>query len=607
MTGGIQLEGLTLKGTGVPDAHVSFGAGLNVIVGASNTGKTFIAQCIDFMFGSSRTPKPIPQVEPYETVELSLRLAGRAAVLTRSLRGGDFWLTEPGEPTRLLAAKHQSGNEDTASHVLLAASGLAGKKVRQNQQGKTRDLSFRDVSRLVLVDETSVIAERSPIFTGTPHFRTVEAAVFRLFLTGVDDSSVIAKEDPKVAKGKREGKSELLESLLEKARAQLMEHSVTESAEVLGDKLKRLDETVATAAAVLSEQQRSASTLEDRRRAAWQQLREVDSRLAVLAELQKRFALLQEQYASDLRRLETVYEASVRLGQMQEERCPVCGSLAEHHELEHQGQHASPEDVAAASTAEAAKTRTLLADLQKTIEANGREISQLEAESGTRRTALDEAGGQLADSLRPRIQEALQKYRNCAAERDKVREALDMIARVDELEAILADLNEKPKRQREEGPSTLVGADAAEDFTLEVETLLRSWQFPGLGRVTFSEKDQDIVLSGQRRASHGKGVRAITHAAFSLALLRYCRERSKPHPGLVLIDSPLIVYRQPDAGEDAFSPDVKQAFYQVLSKEYRDSQVVIMENDSPPPNLEGVSVIEFTGAEHGRPGFIPAM
>jgi len=145
-------------------------------------------------------------------------------------------------------------------------------------------------------------------------------------------------------------------------------------------------------------------------------------------------------------------------------------------------------------------------------------------------------------------------------------------------------------------------------FSQEVEALLSSWHFPDLKRVTFSEDDQDVIISGQRRASHGKGVRAITHAAFSLALLKYCRTHSKPHPGLVLIDSPLIVYRQPDTDEANFTHDVKDGFYRSIASNFGDEQVIILENDQPPPDLVSVAnIIEFSGTGHGRQGFIPGI
>jgi hypothetical protein len=90
-------------------------------------------------------------------------------------------------------------------------------------------------------------------------------------------------------------------------------------------------------------------------------------------------------------------------------------------------------------------------------------------------------------------------------------------------------------------------------------------------------------------------------------LLTYCSTNELPHPGFVLIDSPLIVYREPDDDEGGFSRDVKDAFYRSLATDFKDTQVIIIENDVPPSDLVTNSkIIEFTGGEHGRKGFVPS-
>jgi hypothetical protein len=79
-----------------------------------------------------------------------------------------------------------------------------------------------------------------------------------------------------------------------------------------------------------------------------------------------------------------------------------------------------------------------------------------------------------------------------------------------------------------------------------------------------------------------------------------------PHPGFVLIDSPLVVYREPDTDESGFSHDVKNAFFRSIADDFRASQVIIFENEDPPSDLgTDVNIIRFTGAAHGRQGFIP--
>lgn len=606
---GFVLRHLTLTGPGVANAELPFARGLNVIVGPSDTGKTFIAQCIDFVMGSGTAPKEIPEATQYASILLDIETLDRSRVfvLERSLRGGDIRLSTEGDADRVLSGKHQADKEDTISSFLLGLSGLGGKRVRTNQQGSTRPLSFRDIARLILVDEESVISATSPVLTGQYTSRIAESSVFRLLLTGTDDSSVIAKEDPKVAKGRQEGKAEVLEALLQQTQDQISELSVVGSVTETRDQLARLETAFETASAELAVEQSSAVVVEEQRRGAWTRLRQVESRADVLSELQKRFELLQEQYSSDLRRLDAITEAGFRLGQMKEERCPVCGAPAEHHESEHQQERSAPADVAQACKAEAEKTTKLLHDLQTTLASNAAEVERLGTERSTRQAELEATSTELKTLLQPRLQVAVQKLRDGQARRDACRRGLELLERVQELEGLLTKATAPRKKERADGPSSTASSGEAEQFSKDVEALLRAWHFPNLDRVTFSEDDQDIVISSRPRGSHGKGVRAITRAAFNLALLRLCARDGRPFPGLVLIDSPLVVYREPDTDEGAFPHDVKDAFYRSVAADFRDVQVIILENDAPPADLDtSANFINFTGTALGRKGFIPA-
>ena len=153
-----------------------------------------------------------------------------------------------------------------------------------------------------------------------------------------------------------------------------------------------------------------------------------------------------------------------------------------------------------------------------------------------------------------------------------------------------------------------VSTAQADPFSKEVEALLKAWHFPDLDRVSFSENDQDVVISGRARKSHGKGVRAITRAAFNLALLRLCVEDERPFPNFVLIDSPLLVYEAPDADESSFPQDIKQHFWSDVKTSFAEAQVIIVENSKQLPaddTIDDANVVLFTGNDQGRRGFIP--
>lgn len=605
---GFQIRQLTLVGRGVPNAEVQFREGLNVVSGPSDTGKTFIVQCIDYMLGGKDVPESIPEAAQYETVRLSLNVSvdDDEVVLERSIRGGDFKLVSAGKADQHLSAKHSAAAKDSVSQYLLGLAGLAEKKVRTNKQGKTRDVSFRDLARLVLVDEETVISKTSPILTGQYTTGTAESAVFRLLLTGVDDSSLISSEDPKVAKGRQAGKVEMLDLLLNQTKGRMAEMQLPGDVQAWQGQLAEIETLFEAAQKELAVEQQSAAQLEGKRRAELNALRQLESRSGVLRELQRRFALLEQQYLSDLRRLESIAEAGTRLGQMNEERCPVCGAAAEHQGHDHQKASAAPEDVAQSCLAEAAKIRLLISDLHLTRSDNDREIARLEGLTLEAKERIRTVATQLSEMLKPRVELALQRLRESQTRRDTYRRALELHGRVNELQGLLGELGPAASGKGVELESTRVRSDEAEAFSQEVESLLRAWHFPGLDRVTFSESDQDIVISGRTRASHGKGVRAIAHAAFNLALLNFCLKAEKPHPGFALIDSPLVVYREPDTDEGGFSLDVKDAFYRSIAEEFRASQVIIFENEDPPSDLGAdANIIRFTGASHGRQGFIP--
>ncbi len=607
---GFALRRLALVGPGKTAAEVTFARGLNVIAGPSDTGKSFIAQCLDYALGGGDPPKEIPEAEGYSSVVLRIENNHdqRVYSLERSLRGGDVLCKTDGQPDRVLAARHQGGKENTLSQFLLDLSGLGTKRVRENAQGKTRPLSFRDIARLVIVDEQAVITAGSPVLSGQFTSKTVESGVFRLLLTGTDDSSLIAKEDPKVAKGRQSGKVELLEGLLKATRSRLGELGEVTTLPEERDRLTRVEVAIQSALVERNAAQASVAPLQARRSTEWTALRAVESKLAVFSELQTRFDLLQEQYESDLRRLEAIAEAGLRLDQLKEERCPMCGALAEHHDHTHREADPAPADVSLACKAEAAKTVKLLQDLQTTRAATATEVTQLQSARDTRQRDLDAISLELRELMERHVNMASKKVDDLRVCAETCRKAIEHLERIQELDELLEEANRPKKKQKADVAGAAVSTAEADPFSREVEALLKAWHFPDLNRVSFSEKDQDVVISGVARKSHGKGVRAITRAAFNLALLRLCIEDERPFPNFLLIDSPLLVYEEPDADESSFPQDIKKHFWESVKTSFTEAQVIIIENRRQLPvdrALDGVRIELFTGNDQGRRGFIP--
>ena len=606
---GFSIRYLALSGPGKEQSEVKFTRGLNVIVGPSDSGKSFIAQCLNYALGGGTPPKNIPEAEGYNSVVIVIEANsdGRVYTLERSLRGGEVLCKTNGQVDRVLAAKHYGGKEDTVSQLLLDLSGLGAKKVRTNEQGKTRPVSFRDIARLVIIDEVTVIKEDSPVLSGQLMWKTAESGVFRLLLTGTDDSLIIAKEDSKVAKGRQVGKVELLEELLKATRDRLAELGEVRPLAVERDSLTRIEASIQGALVERNAAEASVVPLQLKRSTAWKALKEAESKLAVQSELQTRFILLEQQYGSDMRRLEAIAEAGVRLDQLKEERCPICGALSEYQHHEHLKASPAPADVSHACKAEATKTRKLLQDLQTTRDANAFEINQMQATRDTHKADLDAISSELQGLMEQLVDVASKKLDELRVLAENCRMTIESLERIQELEELLDEASKPMKKRKTDVAGAAVSTAQADPFSREVEALLKAWHFPGLDRVSYSENAQDVVVSGRPRKSHGKGVRAIIRTAFNLALLRLCIEDERPFPNFVLIDSPLLVYEEPDAGETTFPQDIKKHFWESLKACFTDAQVIIIENRNQVPNdetLSNVNLIQFTGNDQGRIGFI---
>ncbi|MCF5167568.1 AAA family ATPase [Pseudomonas congelans] len=64
------IESVVVSGPDLPDAAVYFTKGANVVQGGSDTGKSYIVQCIKFALGSSKPPKQLQVSKGYTTVKV---------------------------------------------------------------------------------------------------------------------------------------------------------------------------------------------------------------------------------------------------------------------------------------------------------------------------------------------------------------------------------------------------------------------------------------------------------------------------------------------------------------------------------------------------------
>jgi hypothetical protein len=265
----------------------------------------------------------------------------------------------------------------------------------------------------------------------------------------------------------------------------------------------------------------------------------------------------------------------------------------------------------AAARGEIAKIGLLRAELGDTVAGLEQEAAAFNRGLPRLEEQLRTVSSEIETIVAPRLTRMRASYAELADKRGEVREALTMLRTLQDVErrrkALDQEIEKQPGSTIADGdlPSTI-----AEAFALCVETILKAWHFPDVGRVFFDPKARDLIIGGKPRISYGKGLRAITHAAFTLGLLEYCRSQETPHPGFVILDSPLLAYRAPEGTEDDLrGTDLNTQFYIYLASQRADRQTIIVENDDPPESIKLLpQTTMFTGNPHsGRFGLFPPL
>lgn len=614
----MKLLHLTAVGLDRAPATLEFAPQLTVVYGASDTGKSYVIEAIDFVFGAS-TLRDLPEAAGYRTMLLGIEFdAGDVSTLARDLRGGKVSVYNedirvlPDRPAdRILLGQHQKQKSDTISYFLLERLGIADAKLRKNSRNVLQSMSFRNIAHLILVDEERMQSRTSPVETGIPTSRTAELSAFKLLLEGEDDSALVEGEDSKVFRQVNHGQIQVLDRAIEQVRDQLA--NAPERAEAL-DLLARVNASIqavsGSMAAILARRDQLIA-LHDAHQRERSQARE---RASEATSLFSRFSLLDAQYAADLARLEMVKEAGTLLGYFDAEACVFCGAAPEHQRRE----HAVYETVQLAESvdAEAAKTAALRADLALTLQ-------EVQAELDRARTSSDDLNAELravASQIRETDEALLPAQADLnqlIARRSQLERWIEQWARVADLR-LLCDSVAQERPEATDPVTHGITSATQRDFTEKLRAVLTCWQVPDGSEATFTfTGTPQIKLQNRSREDRGKGIRSVLHAAFTVALSEYCVERELPHPGFVALDTPVLTYRDADhavagpiqddsAGDELLSGSVAKAFYLHLGLDHL-GQTLVVENQTPPEvDAPGCKIVYFSGNPTvGRAGFYP--
>ena len=596
---GFFIKELEIRGSNVPTRSISFKKGLNVIFGTSDTGKTFIFQCIDYMLGSTKPPKSIPESKGYDFIRLVIETyKGDEHTLERDLRekNGDVRLIDKDSNVirKLKLRNNSKSNKETISDFLLTICNILNKKIRKNAENKLMNLYFQELKRYFIVDEVNIIKEDSLLLSGQYQDKTLNKNVFRYLISGEDDSSIIEIKKDNLIDFKK-GKVELYDELIRKLSKDLSDYELSN----IDEEMERLNKTIQGYNEKHSEIEKRIIKYDNERKELTNEIYKQSDELMNTKKTLVRAELLKEQYNSDILRLQATLEFDYSLKGAEVKNCPVCDSSM--------GQIAEVNDLVLATKSEILKIKQLLNELQESYRLFDLEKNKIESDLKKNEDHLNNVISNSHNELQIFLNQVAEDIKILSDRKQELssiitlRDTFNEYTQERERIAKLINRNSISKTDLKELTDSLL-----KPIINEMLKILNSINFNDSKNIelSFSEKDLDFVIGDKNRKEYGKGYRAILYTTFVIALLYFLRDRSY-QIGTVIVDSPLNPYKGDEKKSyNEMEKNLADNFYNYLYDNIKYEQVILIENTPVPENIiEKINYKNFTRDN----GFLPNL
>lgn len=595
---GIRAIRLAVMGPNKPIADIDFSQHSNLVLGPSDTGKSYIVGCLRYALGSKTLPKQIRQASGYDRLSFQFTTTtGEPYTVIRSLAGGrsEFY---NGHHDIISDIKALSGH-DVNKFILHLLS--LGKMQIVNAEGKKGKITAGDLRHYSLYTESDTLSDGEIL--GEVVHRTRHKSAYYLMMTGVDDSAVVLgtnNDDLLREKGKLMGLDEAIDSL----KAELPEEFKEIEYRVM---VEKIDKQITAYQNLLREHSAELNTLTSKMSSIGRDLLRFDGMRSLSLETMERFRLLDCKYLSDLERLELIRTAASVFDAFTPQPCALCNTpvLQQAKATE---QLPSAEQMAISANAEYQKIEALrhgltaaTKDIETELLSVNANIKNLKAEQAS----LAARHAEIVKDHKSPISTELTTLTKLHSEYVSILKTHEKLQQFEDKRKSIEPNTKKTK--------TKITRNAIEEISSivsRVQELLGLWGLDEARQVSFDDTTCDLRLLESPRTSYGKGKRAIFLTAYSVAVMEHALQINSPHLGFVAIDSPVLTYRDPKHGtlcEDTIELTVADKFYDWMAGWRGPGQLIVLENEEPTADvLKQIPHILFVGPHSdGRRGFYP--
>lgn len=599
------IDKLIVSGGDHKPSVIEFKPGLNFILGPSNTGKTLLMDCLDYMFGfqpkNNRPSKIVDNNNGYEKITLYLITNNGSVILERKI--GDTKISISGTDPTVEHGNYSIGHtaKKNINSVFLHLIGIdEAHSIRSAEKGsKTQDLTWRSMLHLFFLKQADVARESSALLAPYSKGPTSSASVLLFLLTGQDANSLAKEEDPKITEAKRKALISYIQRKADEYEARRIELEEKVAAMSISDSQSGIDNLRKK----ISDLKAKMDSATKESNSIMSEIYKWNGKLSESQTMEHNFSILYRQYQSDIRRIGFVIDGASNLSSPHDKViCPICGEETEHlHDT----------SFINASTIELEKIKTHLSELRDAQQSLKQQQEDILARIDELEARKDEINKLITEQLQPQLsvfEENLERQLMAV----KLTSELDVV-RDNETQyrtELFYKTTESTAKQTKYKVNEDYEYEIVHGFEEKLREILKASKIGGGSTAKLNMDIFDIEIDGKKKSvSMGGGYCGILNTITTLAMSAYLIDRDRNAPRFFAVDSSLTQLSETVYKEQ--SETIKQNFIEYLVKHSNERQIIIIEQADRMPFVPsedesvGVHVISFTGKKNnGRYGFL---
>lgn len=584
--------------------------GLNIIYGPSNTGKSLVLDCIDFLMGSkgrnennrseeSISYKRLSKSElKIASIALSIDVNGKEVQLTRNIDSADISVVSDVDTISSGTYSLKGSKKKPAIYkVWLALLGIEDDvQIVMKADGSPQGLTLRTFHHTFLINESRIVAENSVMKNGIGYNKNIPVpTVSALVYLAASKTYVLPKKDDVTSEAVIIAKKSTALQMYDRSVSALAERKFVAMIET--DDVRSVAEIKADIDILLAEISAAEDVLNqvtETSRELASHISDIDEKLAECKMLKNRYTSLRTQYESDIRRLTFIAEGDSHKSKIpQMEHCPFCNG-----ELKKQ----QSESCIDAAVAEVKKIEIKINDLRSA----DAEIDREEATFTEKRNRLVDERREVQALIRGELKPKVETLRTrmvsytAALERAKAAEMVEAFTKIlkEQYETLTAD-NEPKVEEPKFNVLSVIDEHLTTPLSTLLETILKECNYYNYVDARFENSLCDVVVNGSDKMSQGKGFRAFLNSVMAIAIQEWLINCNVFPPHLLVMDSPILSLkeREENVGTQVTSNSMRCGLFSYMVKHQQNRQTIILENEIPDINYNGANLIHFTGKD----------